>query len=70
MTRINLLVTRVVLLGIFILLNAAISVQAEAIKVSVTAYKMKECYQNKGITSSGEYVRPGIVAVSRDLEAQ
>jgi 3D (Asp-Asp-Asp) domain-containing protein len=70
MTRINLLVTRVVLLGIFILFNAAISVQAEEIKVSVTAYTLKECYQNKGITSSGEYVRPGIVAVSRDLEAQ
>jgi 3D (Asp-Asp-Asp) domain-containing protein len=70
MTRINLLVTRAVLLGIFILLNVSINVQAEEIKVSVTAYTMKECYQNKGKTASGEQVRPGIVAVSRDLEKQ
>lgn len=70
MMRNNLLVIRVVILGIFILLNVSISVQAEEIKVSVTAYTLKECYQNKGITASGEYVRPGIVAVSRDLEKQ
>ncbi|PKN76247.1 MAG: hypothetical protein CVU51_17795 [Deltaproteobacteria bacterium HGW-Deltaproteobacteria-1] len=31
---------------------------------------MKECHQNKGKTASGEFVRPGIVAVSRDLEKQ
>ncbi len=70
MTRINLLVARVVLLGIFLLFNASGIVQAEEIKVSVTAYTMKECYQNKGKTASGEFVRPGIVAVSRDLERQ
>jgi len=44
------------------------SVWAEEINVSVTAYTLKECYHNKGKTASGEIVRPGIVAVSPDLE--
>lgn len=68
MTRINLLVARVVLLGICILSISSASVWADEIKVSVTAYTLKECYHNKGKTASGEIVRPGIVAVSRDLE--
>ncbi len=68
MTRINLLVARVVLLGICMLCISSGSVWAEEINVSVTAYTLKECYHNKGKTASGEIVRPGIVAVSPDLE--
>jgi len=68
MTRINLLVARVVLLGICILCISSGSVWADEIKISVTAYTLKECYHNKGKTASGEIVRPGIVAVSQDLE--
>ncbi len=68
MTRINLLVARVVLLGICILCISSGSVWAEEIKISVTAYTLKECYHNKGKTASGELTREGIVAVSRDLE--
>jgi 3D (Asp-Asp-Asp) domain-containing protein len=68
MTRINLLVAKVVLLGICILGISSVSVWAEEIKVSVTAYTLKECYHNKGKTASGEQVRRGIVAVSPDLE--
>jgi len=68
MTRINLLVARVVLLGICILSVSSVSVWAEEMNVSVTAYTLKECYHNKGKTASGEIVKPGIVAVSRDLE--
>jgi 3D (Asp-Asp-Asp) domain-containing protein len=68
MTRINLLVASVVLLGICILCTSAGSVWAEDIKISVTAYTLKECYHNKGKTASGEVVRTGIVAVSPDLE--
>ncbi len=41
---------------------------AQEIQVDVTAYTLTECYQNKGVTASGEMVRPGIIAVSRDLE--
>ena len=68
MTRINLLVAKAVLLGICILCISSGSVWAEEIKISVTAYTLKECYHNKGKTASGEMVRDGIVAVSRDLE--
>ena len=68
MTRINLLVAKVVLLGICILCISSGSVWAEEIEISVTAYTMKECYRNKGKTASGEIVRTGIVAVSPDLE--
>lgn len=41
---------------------------SRVIPVTVTAYTLKECHQNKGITASGKRVRPGIVAVSPDLE--
>ena len=68
MTRINLLVAKVVLLGICILCISSGSVWAEEIKISVTAYTLKECYHNKGKTASGEIVKTGIVAVSPDLE--
>jgi len=68
MTRINLLVARVVLLGICILCISSGIVWAEEIKISVTGYTLKECYHNKGKTASGELARAGIVAVSRDLE--
>ena len=68
MTRINLLVAKVVLLGICIMCISSVSVWAEEVKISVTAYTLKECYHNKGKTASGEIVRSGIVAVSRDLE--
>ena len=68
MTRINLLVARAVLLGICILCVSSGSVWAEGTKISVTAYTLRECYHNKGKTASGELVRPGIIAVSRDLE--
>ncbi len=68
MTRLNLLVAKVVLIGVCILGFASGSVWAEEMKIEVTAYTLTECYHNKGITSSGELVRPGIVAVSRDLE--
>ena len=70
MTRINLLVARVVLLGICILCISSVSVWAEEIKISVTAYTLKECYHNKGKTASGEFVKTGMVAVSRDLESK
>ena len=68
MTRINLLVARVVLLGMCILWISSGSLWAEEIKASVTAYTLKECYHYKGKTASGETVRKGIVAVSPDLE--
>ena len=68
MTRINLLVARVVLLGICILCISSVSVWAEEIKISVTAYTLTECYHNKGKTASGEIVKNGVVAVSPDLE--
>lgn len=68
MTRINLLVAKGVLLGICILCAFSVSVRAEEVKISVTAYTLKECYHNKGKTASGKMVKPGIVAVSRDLE--
>ena len=68
MTRINLLVAKVVLLGICILCISTGSVWAEEVKISVTAYSLKECYHNKGKTASGEFVKPGMVAVSSDLE--
>jgi 3D (Asp-Asp-Asp) domain-containing protein len=68
MTRINLLVAKVVLLGICVLFISSVSVWAEEMKVSVTAYTLKECHHNKGKTASGEMVKTGIVAVSPDLE--
>jgi len=68
MTRINLLVAKVVLLGICVLCISSVSAWAEEIKISVTAYTLRECYHHKGKTASGEIVRSGIVAVSRDLE--
>ena len=68
MTRINLLVARVVLLGLCILCISSGSVWAEEIKASVTAYTLKECYHNQGKTASGERVKIGTVAVSPDLE--
>ncbi|MBN1364889.1 MAG: 3D domain-containing protein [Syntrophaceae bacterium] len=68
MTRINLLVARVLLLGFCILCIFSGSVWAEETKISVTAYTLKECYHNKGKTASGELVKTGMVAVSRDLE--
>jgi 3D (Asp-Asp-Asp) domain-containing protein len=68
MTRINLLVAKVVLLGICIMCISVGSVWAEEIIISVTAYSLKECYHNKGETASGDLARDGIVAVSRDLE--
>jgi 3D (Asp-Asp-Asp) domain-containing protein len=68
MTRINLLVAKVVLLGICFLCVSSSGVWAEEMKVSVTAYTLKECYHNHGKTASGEIVKSGIVAVSRDLE--
>jgi len=68
MTRINLLVARAVLVGVCFLCIPAVSVWADGNKIDVTAYTLKECYHNKGITSSGEFVKPGMVAVSRDLE--
>ncbi len=68
MTRINLLVAKVVLLGICFLCVSSGSVWAGEMNVAVTAYTLKECYHNNGKTASGEIVRPGIVAVSRDLE--
>ena len=68
MTRINLLVARVVLLGMCILFVSSGSLWAEEIEASVTAYTLKECYHNNGKTASGETVRKGIVAVSPDLE--
>ena len=68
MTRINLLVARALLLGICFLCISSGSVWAEEIKISVTAYTLKECYHNKGTTASGEFVKPGMIAVSRDLE--
>ncbi|NLX52468.1 MAG: hypothetical protein GXY72_10270 [Deltaproteobacteria bacterium] len=68
MTRINLLVAKVVLLGVCILCISPGTLRAEETTVSVTAYTLTECYHNKGKTASGEMVRPGIVAVSRDLE--
>jgi 3D (Asp-Asp-Asp) domain-containing protein len=68
MTRINLLVARVVLLGICILCISSVRVWAEEIKISMTTYTLKECYHNKGKTASGEIVRTGMVAVSPDLE--
>jgi len=68
MTRINLLVAKAVLLGICILCISSVSVWAEEIKISVTAYTLKECYHNKGKTASGEKVATGMVAVSPDLE--
>jgi len=68
MTRINLLVAKVVLLGICILGVSSVSVWAEESNISMTAYTLKECYHNKGKTASGEMVRHGIVAVSPDLE--
>lgn len=68
MTRINLLVARAVLLGICIWCVSSGSVWAEEIKISVTAYTLKECFHNNGVTASGELVRNGVVAVSRDLE--
>lgn len=68
MTRINLLVARALLLGICFLCVSSGSVWAEEIKIAVTAYTLKECYHNKGQTASGEFVKPGMIAVSRDLE--
>ena len=68
MSRINLLVAKVVLLGICILCISSGSVWAEEMKISVTAYTLKECYHNKGKMASGEMVRNGVVAVSPDLE--
>jgi len=68
MTRINLLVAKVVLLGVCILFISSGNVSAEEMTISVTAYTLKECYHNKGKTASGEMVRTGIVAVSPDLE--
>ena len=68
MTRINLLVAKVVLLGICMLCFSSVRLWAGESKVSLTAYTLKECYHNKGKTASGEMVRIGIVAVSPDLE--
>lgn len=67
MTRINLLVARVVLLGVCILCISSGTLWADE-TISVTAYTLTECYHNKGKTASGEMVRTGIVAVSPDLE--
>ncbi len=68
MTRINLLVARVVLLGVCILCISSGTLWAEEKAISVTAYTLTECYHNNGKTASGEMVRTGIVAVSPDLE--
>jgi hypothetical protein len=59
MTRINLLVAKVVLLGVCILCVFPGTLRAEETTVSVTAYTLTECYHNKGKTASGEMVRPG-----------
>jgi len=68
MTRINLLVAKVVLLGVCILCISSGTLWAEDTTISVTAYTLTECYHNNGKTASGEMVRTGIVAVSPDLE--
>ena len=68
MTRINLLVAKVVLLGVCILCISSGTLWAEETTISVTAYTLTECYHNNGKTASGEMVRTGIVAVSPDLE--
>ncbi len=60
MTRINLLVARVVLLGICILCISSVSVWAEEIKISVTAYTLKECYHNKGKTDLPQILVPHV----------
>ena len=67
MTRINLLVACVVLLGVCTLFLSSGSSWAKD-KISLTAYTLKECYRNKGKTASGETVKVGMVAVSPDLE--
>jgi 3D (Asp-Asp-Asp) domain-containing protein len=68
MTRINLLVASVVLLGICMLCISSGTLWAIEEKISVTAYTLKECYHNKGKTASGELAGVGMVAVSPDLE--
>lgn len=62
------LVTVIMMLTNFCYAEQTKTVTFVATKANITAYTLKECYHNKGITSSGEMVRPGIVAVSRDLE--
>lgn len=81
MTRKEITLSAIMILIFLLMTLTSINVQAEtkivdktkvvtlvATKSTVTAYTLKECYHNNGITSSGQRVRPGIVAVSRDLE--
>mgnify|MGYP003805318899 CR=1 FL=1 len=68
MTRINLLVPKALLSVICAVVFSSTCVWAEEMQIDVTAYTLTECYHNKGVTASGEMVRPGIIAVSRDLE--
>lgn len=53
---------------IFVLLVTPIKAEEVQMVVSITAYSLKECKKNKGITASGQRVKKGMVAVSPDLE--
>ena len=68
MNRMSLLTAKAMLAVICVVLLSCACAWAQEIQVDVTAYTLTECYQNKGVTASGEMVRPGIIAVSRDLE--
>lgn len=68
MNRMSLLTAKAMLAVICVVLLSCACAWAQEIQVDVTAYTLTECYHNKGVTASGEMVRPGIIAVSRDLE--
>lgn len=68
MKRINQLAAKALLPMICFVFAYPACTWAQEMQVDVTAYTLTECYHNKGVTSSGEMVRPGIIAVSRDLE--
>lgn len=56
------------MMAILVLLVTPIKAEESQMVVSITAYSLKECKRNKGLTASGKKVKKGIIAVSPDLE--
>ena len=68
MTKLTLRVAVILLILLIPTSMMAADVEQLEIDITVTAYTLKECHRNKGVTASGPMVRPGVAAVSRDLE--
>jgi len=66
MTRLTILVASIIML--LIVTPSLEAANHQKFVVNVTAYTLRECKANHGVTASGKLVKVGMVAVSRDLE--